>query len=326
MSGGEVIAGGAGRERIAVKLASSVPGGLLDKLRKKLFKDIETDSRNIEKRIVFTEHPELTTGKSKNFYPDAKTQTIEKQIEKMLQEIYDEIKAKWIPGQSSGRLDIPKIISMEAQAGDIWDTKIFKQYQISGLDEVRMGVVIILDSSGSMSAYVGGGSKMKSRLDLAKDACWALSTAFEKKGNNPVGIIIFSTGPRFPRVAKKFNRPGNWSFVPDSGTDNFPAMKWGENMLRQINHTEQIKNLYLVLISDGELDHSAFAKTTEMFERFKKAKGVAEIKSMEIHVGLAAPFAGADYQILISDFDKFPKQFAEILKKIQLDLYKKLRR
>ena len=316
-----------GREIIAVKPLADWKRDLVGKLDDRMKKKIDILKQQIEGRLVFKEHPELKCCKPYN--ADAKTKTNEKMIEDLLEDIYDEVKAKWMPGQFSGRLDVPRIINMEAQAGEIWETSIFKQYEVSALDEIRMGVVIVLDTSTSMGveAFEAGTGVTKTRLTLAKDACWALSTAFEKKGDNPVSIIVFNNGDESTKVSKKFGKVGSWDFQPTGYTDNFPAMIWAEGMLRELYHKEQLKNLFLILVTDGELDTEAEDKTKQMFARLKdNKKSDYEITTMEIHVAKESHFLGAIYQIYISDFSKFPRQFAEIMKRIQLELYKKLQR
>jgi len=110
----------------------------------------------------------------------------------------------------------------------------------------NMAIILLVDSSGSMSVSYGGYEK----IALAREACIAVVEISEK--SDYVGVLTFDSLPKWViQPERDLNREAAISkirqIVAGGGTEIFPALTAAEKALREID----AKSKHVILLSDG---------------------------------------------------------------------------
>jgi len=110
-----------------------------------------------------------------------------------------------------------------------------------------LGLVLVIDKSGSMSADPSGGNKM----ELAKEAAIRATEMLNDKDH--VGVVAFDGEPwvvvppqsvtNLPHIHQQIG-----SIFPDGGTDIFPALQVAYDQIK----TMQTQRKHVILLTDGQ--------------------------------------------------------------------------
>jgi hypothetical protein len=123
---------------------------------------------------------------------------------------------------------------------------VFKKKSLNKMDKARLGISLILDTSGSIS---------DSDFNNEVRSAWTLVKSFEKL-ENKVEVIEFSDSFR---VLKPFNSEGDWRRTFNAGTVLTGAFN---ESISHLDKLDDIKNKYIIIISDGDF--------TEKYESTKR--------------------------------------------------------
>lgn len=300
----------------------------------------EADNADIQK---------ITTEKPK-FVADETCRAVQRKLEKQLKTLISDFKQK-LKASKRGRLNIRAVIrarAKEVSAGvgsagaSTWKLeKIYKRRTENILKKVRLGVVIILDRSSSMTQYTDSAGQLitargsfspdfeQSKIVMAVNSVWAMTKALEST-KSKVAIISFGnsggvyTAPDVvePRevpdmaIEKDFyEKEGLWSYDAPGGTNVLEPITQAVKMLKKLKKKERIENLFLILVSDGE-----WSQTEEVAELCQKINVKKEIQT--IHVGIQydageQPNNKFQHILVVQELKQLSASLAKIIKKLQ---------
>lgn len=175
-----------------------------------------------------------------------------KKIENVLRRLRGDLATQVFRFQKKGRVDI--LSAIKSQKSNT--LSIFKKQKINKVDKSKLGVSILLDTSGSISPQ-----DYKNEIS----ASWCLIRALEKL-NNKAEIIEFSSNFR---ILKKFDNEGDWKRTFCSGTSIRKPFEQSVKDLLLLRREERIQNLFTIIISDGCFDESP-ERLKPLFDNAKK--------------------------------------------------------
>jgi hypothetical protein len=173
---------------------------------------------------------------------------------------------------------------------------VFKKKSLNKMDKARLGVSLILDTSGSIS---DGDFTNEVR------SAWTLVKSFEKL-ENKVEVIEFSDDFR---VLKPFNSEGDWRRTFNAGTVLTGAFN---ESIKHLDGLDDIKNKYIIIISDGDF--------TEKYDSTKRLIEEAHKHKIKVFWILASRYGGMNNDEFTSLFDHFFK--IEDLSELSIKLQK----
>lgn len=204
------------------------------------------------------------------------------------------------------------------------DLKVFRKFKHSKLNKTKLGVIILLDSSGSMT---------NQEYKLALRSAYCVSNSLETT-DSKVEVIAFSHGNY--DVIKPFRKSCNsikWERRLSGGTNPVPSMMFSDNELNKIRKEENIENLMFILISDCFFPTEEKANSLETIRNLGKKYVITTFQ-----VGLSAkwsldrkPIVGqsiqmqvkelSDYFYSIISFDELYNKMADFIKKFETQLH-----
>lgn len=162
-----------------------------------------------------------------------------KKIENAFKVLRTELQTQVQKNQKRGKFDMSSVIKSQK-----YNTlNFFKKQELNRLNETRLGVSVIVDSSGSIEA---------SEWNQELRATWRVTTALQNI-NNKVEVIEFSD---ISKIIKTFKSEGDWKRHFYGGTRITAALKLAETDLLYLKKHEDIQNLFSIIITDGDFgDH-----------------------------------------------------------------------
>ena len=282
-----------------------------------LYDEISSEIRQIGRSASPWAPPDIQSRTS-TFTPSDEIKQISKRLEKVLKDVYDNLNARHERYLKKGRIDIKSV--MKDQRKKYASARLFKQFKQNKQSSAKMGVVFCVDISGSMGSptidYVEGMSyderfsNINQRLWKAKEACWSIATAMEKVGNK-VAIVTFKHCGK-TRIVKDFGKRGRWDYYASGGTDASEAYKWSDSMLKHLKDSENINNLLIITISDG--DWARWTTTEELIEKINKDN---IIETVELCVGDVPRFHCSNHQFVVKNYSELPIQLKKVMGGIQ---------
>lgn len=248
------------------------------------------------------------------FRPDEEARMMKRKMADVLKLLTDELSLNIHRKQRTGRLDLRSVMRPKALSGE--DAKLFRRKVSDKKDYAKIAMVICLDTSGSMS---DGCSHGKDKLTNAKKAAWIISQAMEEC-DNPVSLIVFRSEAQEVKIVKDFNKKGDWNFDAGGGTEPSHAIKLGVRMLDNIQTKEEIDNLMLIVVTDGEwCDWEAY---DNLFRKIEKE--YEDIETIQIDVAHAGKSHGAKHYIKLKSFEDLPAKLKEVVINMQKTINRRL--
>jgi len=173
-----------------------------------------------------------------------------KRVEHILRKLRSDLSTQIFRFQKKGKVDI--ISAIKSQKNH--NLNVFRKERLNKIDKSKLGVCFLLDTSGSIS---------NSEFHQEVNATLCLNKALERL-DNKVEIIEFS---HHYRIMKKFNGEGDWQRTFNGGTLVSLPLEKSIVDLRKLRSAESIRNLFIIVISDGE-----FGDYSEVIEVLNKAK------------------------------------------------------
>jgi len=289
---------------------------------KDVFEKIKEDIENIAtiQTEVENEKARLSAGNSEfeAFSGDihkitSKSKVEIKKIENVLRKLRGDLSTQIFRFQRKGKIDVISIIKSQRNSS----LKIFRNERINKIDKCKLGVSLLLDSSGSISS-----SDFRNEIN----ASFCLTKALEKLANK-IEILEFSS---YFRVLKKFNSEGDWHRSYDGGTNIASPLKQSIVDLKLLRRKEDIQNLFIIIVSDGQFNESV-AETSRVFDEARK-QGIKVLwilasnypyhryrdKQQELS-------RKVDWFIQIKDLSELSIKLKNIIKELQQEIIKKIK-
>jgi hypothetical protein len=217
-------------QKIIERLAGTISKGITGNER--LQNEISTEINNII--LAKSEFGEFS-GEVFSASPKEKAES--KKIENVLRVLRGDLAFKLNRFQKRGKIDVLSVI----KAKHNHNLNMFKQKRLNKIDKSKLGVSILLDTSGSIN-----NDDFRNEIK----ATWSLSTALENL-DNFVEILEFSSDYR---TMKAFNGAGDWRRMYHHGTAvSDPLRKAGDNLVG-LRKSKGINNLFAIIVSDGNFN------------------------------------------------------------------------
>lgn len=155
-------------------------------------------------------------------------------LKQLLRKLRNGLQASYIREQKSGKIDIRRAITGRGRT-----TKIFKKFLPNRLGKSKLGVGILLDSSGSMQ---------RESFDKLMRTAWSIDKALNECGDKDI-VVEYSV--EYKILKTLYGRKGDWMRHFDGGTDPSEALKQTYNQLMNLRMTDNIKTNIVLLFSDG---------------------------------------------------------------------------
>lgn len=218
---------------------------------------------------------------------------------KLLEEIYQifrkvnlELQGTWNRNQKRGRIDLRTAM----RGSQTYNPRIFKKYEQSKLQDNKISLVMMYDTSGSM--------KSNDRDRIEKKAVATL-TAAATKASNEVCCIEFEDSAR---VTKGFNSTELMMGDYRGGTYPEYALKQFESVRKLARY-----NIVLILLSDGDF-----------FENLRERLG-DRIKLYKIKIGHENPrYVQGKNWLQMPDIKELPGLLKGIMTEVETEIKEKL--
>lgn len=170
------------------------------------------------------------------FIPADHHKLIAKKLSVTLRKIQNDKRKGYIEHQSIGKINIGRAMNFPKTA----DPKIFNKYEPDKNKQTRIGVIILIDRSGSMTGVA---------YNQAFETAWTIDKAVTETGNKTI-IIEFN---QHHRVIKNFeDNKGNWNKRSGGDTDPTSALETAYILMNKANKRHKIKNWILYILTDGD--------------------------------------------------------------------------
>ena len=175
-------------------------------------------------------------NEEKIFTPSPHHRLIAKKLARTINKIQNDTSKGRIPRQETGDINTDRAMNFK-KTGDL---KIFDKYAQDDRRATKIGVVIIIDSSSSMTP---------SNFIPALESVWAINEAVTKTKNKTI-IIEFSNDYK---IIKNFNdRKGDFKRHFSGGTVPIPALLEAQKQMKLATKSERIENWIIYILTDGE--------------------------------------------------------------------------
>lgn len=285
----------------------------LDKTMDKIQDDIQSDLDTVESK-------EIPEGQQ-DVEVTPRMTAVANRLGSILRVIRSDLDNYYVDGKRTGRINMRKAMAHSKTN----DPRIFKKYCPSVIDKTLIGVVILVDTSQSMS---------DEGVKKAMEGVWAINKAVTSLRGNKVRIIAYNTDTY---DLKDWNEIG--TFQARSAGYTYPdnSYRMAIESINELKKSEGVENFLLFNLTDGQwLDDSAdlseglIAILNEMgvhtFEVFLAEGNILEkynsAKADELYSDFTE-FAEANgfrhnsqHHIVIDDLDEFPVYLERMVKEI----------
>lgn len=180
-----------------------------------------------------------------DYQPTPTTVRLRAALSKVFKKMRQELRARIIRERPSGRLHMPSLFKDVRKV--IPTAKVFSKRIAPQQKRVDMGIVILVDESGSMDRNYEIDNTTQPAITIAKDTAWAISEAVED--DNGFAAVIGFGEEEYLR--KDFRKQGDFTTWQRANTYVFDAIIEGQKKLMQLHKQHNLDNLTLVIITDG---------------------------------------------------------------------------
>lgn len=280
----------------------------MEHLKEEVDGDVSQDIKSIRSNANPFAPPTQVLNNSA-FRADEEAQQMKRKTSNVLKMLTDELSLSIHRKQRTGRLDLRSAMRPKAISGE--DCRIFRRKVSDKKDYAKIAMVICLDTSSSMDEL--------NKLHKAKKAAWIISEAMEEC-DNPVSLIIFRSHATDVKVVKDFNKKGHWNFNAGGGTEPSTAIKLGVRMLDNLQKKDEIDNLMLIVVTDGEW--CQWDAYRHLFDKIHRE--YEDIETIQIDVAHAGEDRGAKHYIKLKEFEELPVTLKEIVIDMQKNINRRL--
>lgn len=288
-----------------------------------LFSEIEQDQQEVEKSIqdeiendaqqIYKDSGGLYAGKgmveestSEPLEVSETHRILSNKIRDMIRILRNEQKHGYVRNEKSGKLNLRATMTFK-RTGNL---RIFKKYTPDQLNKTRLGVIILLDASSSISYP---------QFDTALESSWVLCDALEKS-NSYVCIMEYSDGHK---VIKDFKAKGDFTRHYHGGTDPSTALVETQYKIKKLSTTEHIKNWIVFIMTDGEWSTNNTANSDTLIKELNKVK--VDTILVDLREYALADSHGCKHHIKLTDINELADVFKTVVSKIQRNIFETVR-
>ena len=288
---------------------------ILDDVKDDFEEEIESQMERMDKHDF--EDTNENNDSNMIFTPEEKHKEMSKKLERQIKLMRNELDSSIVTRQRKGRVDMRRVMSNNS-----YKTDDFKRFLKSKLNKTKLGVSLILDSSGSVK---------DSDFNTIIGAGWSIAKALEET-NSMTKIYEFSDEYRVVKEFDKTVSHSNWGRNYNNRTDVCRPLEHTEKSLELIKKQYDLQNLVVFILTDGVFDD---VKRAEKITLRLKEKGVYvvllrvqsdDMRNFRVRRKIDFNNKLAYNKIVdIKGFDHLQEEMQEIIRDIQLDVVNKIR-
>lgn len=260
----------------------------MEKMQEEIKEDVEGEIQQ-DYELILEIDKELLT---------AEEDRAREEVEKILSKVVNEYKAHWILRQKEGRINIRHAMKSERNG----DTRIFKKFKASKMNELEFRIFLNVDTSGSMY-----GEKILAVRSMAK----VILRAFEKT-KSKVKVVGFSNSAELYKDWEDRHIP-----YLSAGGGTWASLSLG-NIVREVREMRRKykKPIMVITITDGEWFDINEA------EKLIKELNKMDVITVEINIEVER-YHGSEYCYFIKSVSELPKIMRDLTDKLARQLIKK---
>ena len=291
--------------------AQSQAQALVESLQDELLDDLETiyknesagygagqdDSPDFDDAI---NHPLLVI--------EAKHNTYSRKLQEAIKTIKNKQRKGFVEGQASGKVNMQKAMNIP-KTGNL---NVFRKFLPDKRLQTRIGVIIILDSSGSMH---------DDKFNRALQSTWIIQDAMTKTGN-PTLIMEFGTTTR---IVKPFKGKGEFKrHLQQGNTYIVPPLIEAKRQIRLSSKLEHIEHWLVCMVTDGQWGD--YEQAEEIIRELNKK----DVETMFVFIPenkwQETKQHHCKHMATIIDVDELSNLLKDCIKKMQTNIEDKIRR
>jgi len=294
-----------------IKQAESKAQELVESLQDELLDDLETIYKNDVSGYGAGQDDSPDFDNAGNNPPleiEARHNISSRKLQDVIREIRNSQRKGFVEGQASGKVNMQKAMNIP-KTGNL---NVFKKFIPDKRLQTRIGVIIILDSSGSMN---------DGKFNRALQSTWIIQDAMTKTGN-PTLIMEFGTTTR---IVKPFKGKGIFKrHLHQGNTFIVPPLLEAKRQIKLSSKLEHIEHWLVCMITDG--DWSDYEKAEEIIDELNKK----DVETMFIHIpendGQKISEHKCKHTATILDVDELSNLLRTCIKKMQINIGNKIKR
>jgi uncharacterized protein YegL len=293
------------------KQAESKAQELVESLQDELLDDLETIYKNDGGGYGAGQDDSPDFDDAGNNPPleiEARHNISSRKLQDVIREIRNSQRKGFVEGQASGKVNMQKAMNIP-KTGNL---NVFKKFIPDKRLQTRIGVIIILDSSGSMT---------DGKFNRALQSTWIIQDAMTKTGN-PTLIMEFGTTTR---IVKPFKASGVFKrHLHQGNTFIVPPLIEAKRQIKLSSKLEHIEHWLVCMITDG--DWSDSEKAEEIIDELNKK----DVETMFVHIpgndGQKISEHKCKHTATILDVDELSNLLRTCIKKMQMNIQNKIKR
>jgi hypothetical protein len=293
------------------KQAESKAQELVESLQDELIDDLETIYKNESSGYGAGQDDSPDFDDARNNLPlqiEARHNISSRKLQDVIREIRNSQRKGFVEGQASGKVNMQKAMNIP-KTGNL---NVFKKFIPDKRLQTRIGVIIILDSSGSMT---------DGKFNRALQSTWIIQDAMTKTGN-PTLIMEFGTTTR---IVKPFKGSGVFKrHLLQGNTFIVPPLLEAKRQIKLSSKLEHIEHWLVCMITDG--DWSDYEKAEEIIDELNKK----DVETMFVHIpeneGQKISEHHCKHTATILDVDELSNLLRTCIKKMQMNIGNKIKR
>jgi len=260
----------------------------MEKMQEEIKEDVEGEIQQ-DYELILEIDKELLT---------AEEDRAREEVEKILSKVVNEYKAHWVMRQKEGRVNIRHAMKSEHNG----DTRIFKKFKASKMNELEFRIFLNVDTSGSMH-----GEKILAVRSMAK----VILRAFEKT-KSKVKVVGFSNSAELYKDWEDKHIP-----YLSAGGGTWASLSL-RNIVREVKELKRKYNkpVLVITITDG------WWHSEEEAEKLIRELNKMDVITVEINIEVER-YHGSEYCYFIKSVSELPKIMRDLTDKLARKLIKR---
>ena len=293
------------------KQAQSKAQALVESLQDEILDDLETIYKNESAGYGAGQDDTPDFDDERNNAPlviEARHNINSRKLQDVIRTIRNSQRKGFVEGQASGKVNMQNAMNIP-KTGNL---NVFRKFLPDKRLQTRIGVIIILDSSGSMS---------DEKFNRALQSTWIIQDAMTKTGN-PTLIMEFG---RTTRIVKPFKGKGVFKrHLLQGNTFIVPPLLEAKKQIKLSSKVEHIEHWLVCMITDGSWSDGE--KAEEIIIELNRK----DVETMFVFIpeneGQKVEQHHCKHTATILDVDELSTLLRDSIKKMQMNIESKIKR
>jgi hypothetical protein len=301
----ELLKANKGKQQIEIQITK-------EEIKGQLSEQIQNDIKVIYKENVSVSAGFGSDGTQKQpIVITDRDRNLSLKISNIIKLLRNDLQFGYIKNQKLGKLNIRSAMSFKRTA----NTRLFKKYIPDKLDKSKLGIMILLDCSGSMQ---------DSQVDKCLHSAWIISDALNRTKNFS-SVIEYSDDNH--KVIKGFKDKGYFARCFSGGTNPHSALMQTEKLMRNLELSDKVNNWLVFIFTDGcWAGGEEEEKCHDIIEKLGKKAETILIDLRESGSEISTQTHSCKEQFIIKDVAELMPIFQKLTLNLQRKVYQRLSR